>query len=290
MRRTRTGKKIELTTRDIEIFRLLERYRYLRSTYVHAFVGGASQTRFKERLGDLYHEGGYLDRPKQQWQVAGSRYVPVVYENTEKSRRLLHEQGIVVDRREAPHRQFSHTLMTCEILASIELATHDCPGLRFIPISEILGKVPERTCNTRYPMRIPAGNDSITPDGLFGLEYESFGRKSYRFFCLEADRATMPIRRSERRRTSFLAKILTYRELLAKQAYKSHLGLPNLIILTVTTSESHKAHMLIALRDAINQSPQFLFKAMGDMASPMPTILTAPWERVGCSPLAIASP
>src|SRR5580692_9118008 len=66
MRRTRTGRRIELTPRDIEIFRVLARYRYLPSTYIYAFVGGASETRFKERLGDLFHEG-YLDRPGRQW-------------------------------------------------------------------------------------------------------------------------------------------------------------------------------------------------------------------------------
>ena len=68
MRRTRTGKRIELTQRDIDIFKLLRQYRYLRSTYIHAFVGGASETRFKERLGNLFHEG-YLDRPSQQWEL-----------------------------------------------------------------------------------------------------------------------------------------------------------------------------------------------------------------------------
>ena len=86
MKRTSTGKRIELTERDLAIFALLERYRYLRSTFIHAFAGGASETRFKERLGDLYHEGGYLDRPKAQWQFADARYMPVVYEATDKAR------------------------------------------------------------------------------------------------------------------------------------------------------------------------------------------------------------
>src|SRR5665213_4632156 len=80
MRRTQTGKRLELSARDIEIFKLLERYRYLRSTYIHAFVGGASEKRFKERIGDLFHEG-YLDRPEQQWDYARARYLPVAYEN-----------------------------------------------------------------------------------------------------------------------------------------------------------------------------------------------------------------
>jgi hypothetical protein len=55
MYRKSTGKRIELTERDIEIFKLLARYRYLRSTYyIHAFVGG-NRTKLIERLGHLYH-------------------------------------------------------------------------------------------------------------------------------------------------------------------------------------------------------------------------------------------
>ena len=81
MRRTQTGKRLELSARDIEIFKLLQRYRYLHSTYIHAFVGGASATRFRERLGDLFHEG-YLDRPAQQWEFADDRLIEVGMEGT----------------------------------------------------------------------------------------------------------------------------------------------------------------------------------------------------------------
>jgi hypothetical protein len=74
MQRISSGKRIELTPRDIELFKLLYRYQYLRSGFLYAFVGGESQTRFKERLGDLYHDGRFINRPEQQWQGgAGGR-------------------------------------------------------------------------------------------------------------------------------------------------------------------------------------------------------------------------
>src|ERR1700737_637418 len=76
--RKRTGKRITLSPRDREIFTLLYRYRYLRSTFIHAFVGG-NEKRLIERLGDLFHEG-YLNRPPQQWQAFNARYTPAVYE------------------------------------------------------------------------------------------------------------------------------------------------------------------------------------------------------------------
>src|SRR6185312_5424771 len=169
MRRTRTGKRIELTTRDIEMFKLLDRYRYLRSTFIHAFVGGRSKTRCKERLGHLYHEGGYLDRPQQQWQFANSRHMPVVYDNAEGATRVLHECGVLNDGHETahgcngagPHRQFPHALMICEILASIELSARADPNLRFISWREILAKAPEHTRRSPHPFRIPVPQSQV---------------------------------------------------------------------------------------------------------------------------------
>src|SRR5215470_9141771 len=95
MRRIKVGKRIELTERDIELFKLLNRYRYLRSTFLYAFVGGNSETHFKERLGHLYHDGGYIRRPEQQWQFANSRYMPVIYELDTKGEQVLRDQGLL---------------------------------------------------------------------------------------------------------------------------------------------------------------------------------------------------
>src|SRR5690242_7834628 len=119
MRRTPKGLRMELSKRDIRLFELLCRYRYLRSTYLYAFAGGASETRFKERLGDLYHEG-YLDRPKQQWDFADARSRPAVYAIAKKGRAALDAAGngagpghmIAATAR----KQFLHALMICESL------------------------------------------------------------------------------------------------------------------------------------------------------------------------------
>ena len=56
MRRQSAGKSVIVSPRDLLIFRLLARYRYLPSIFLHAFVGG-NPIRFKQRLGELFHEG-----------------------------------------------------------------------------------------------------------------------------------------------------------------------------------------------------------------------------------------
>src|SRR3972149_5103033 len=139
MRRMSVGKRIELTDRDIELFKLLNRYHYLRSNFLYAFLGGNSETRFKERLGHLYHDGRYINRPQQQWQFVNCRYMPVIYELDDKGEQVLRDRGLMQCEspllkkgRMGAYRQFAHELMICDFMASIELGVRQDPSLRFI--------------------------------------------------------------------------------------------------------------------------------------------------------------
>ena len=62
-RRTSKGKRIELTERDLQILRWLYRYRFLSTPQLIVAVQPRSHKRFIERLGDLFHETGLIDRP-----------------------------------------------------------------------------------------------------------------------------------------------------------------------------------------------------------------------------------
>jgi hypothetical protein len=295
MHRTRTGKSLALTSRDIAIFRVLSEYRYLRSTYLHAFAGGASETRFKERLGDLYHEG-YIDRPAKQWEYAQARYQPAIHEIDERARRVLLE---ATAEHEAPrtylsaaaHRQFAHALLICECLASIELAVRACPNLRFIAWAEILARMPEESRMSQLPFRIPITNGTVIPDGLFGLEYRACGIRSYRFFALEADRGTMPISRADSSQTSYLAKLIGYREIIDRRLHKEHWGISSLFVLTVTTGPERLGRMLSGCAE-LGSSPLFLFKALEPKAliSPRFGLLLESWERADLPALSISEP
>jgi Replication-relaxation len=297
-RRTPVGKRLALTARDLEIFRALAGYRYLRSTYVYAFAGGASETRFKERLGDLFHEG-FIDRPQQQWQFAEALHSPVVYELGDRARRLLAEYDgprnyAHTFLSQLAHRQFKHAVSICDCLASIELATSERSALRFIPWSEILARAPEKTKACPMPFRIPvAPGIAIVPDGLFGLEYQSGDKNGYRFFALEVDRGTMPVTRTDGRQTSYFGKLEAYRELVARELHKSHFGIPNLFVLTVTTTERRVDDIVHAWGDRGGLTARFLFKADGAASgtsfAPSPRLVGEPWRRATCAPLLIGN-
>ena len=316
MSRKSTGKGIELTGRDIEIFRLLTRYRYLRSTHLYALAGGKSQKRFIERLGDLYHEGGYLNRPPQQWQAVNARYMPAVYELGNAGELVLKQRDLASDnasfrlgtRGLGAVRQYHHELMICDVVTSIEIGVRADPKLRFVSWQEILGnpKMPQRTRNTRSPLAVPVSvsytcprtkntyryDKPLIPDALFGIEYTTNRQKGYRFYALEADRHTEPVSRGKLQQTSYLRKILQYREIAARDIYRTHWGLPNLLVLNVTTNEQHMKNIMQLVEELSDGkgSTYLLFKTMPSLASveraslPTPDMLTIAWLRVGHGP------
>jgi hypothetical protein len=315
MSRSATNKRIGLTDRDLDIFGLLHHYRYLRSTHLHALAGGKSHKRFIERLGDLYHEGGYVNRPPQQWQAINARYTPAVYELGDAGERALKQHGLLDDA-ESPRlrkgrpgevRQYHHELMICDIMSSIEIGVRANPTLRFISSRDILAKAPEATRQSATPFAVPvfvshamgdklhASDKPLIPDALFGIEYATEGQRSYRFFALEADRNSEPVVRANLHQTSYLRKILQYREIAARATYKAHWGLPNLLVLTVTTSEQHMKNMMRLVDELTDGkgSTSLHFKTMQSLASletsplPSPSMLTEPWHRAGHVPFRI---
>ena len=319
MHRVNTGKRVELSDRDIELLKLLNRYHYLRSNFLYAFLGGNSETRFKERLGHLYHEGRYIDRPEQQWQFANCRYMPVIYELDDKGEQVLRDRGLTQNDspllkkgRMGAYRQFAHQLMICDCMAAIELGVRQDPNLRFISWQEIIRKAPPGTQKLDNPFAMPASimhtsprtgatqraDIKIVPDGLFGLEYKRDGSKVYLFFALDADRNTLPVTRSDLQQTSYLRKILAYRQISIQSIHKSQLGIPNLLVLTVTTNEPHMANIMSLVKELAHEgkSKLFLFKTMSSVGdfkkAPEPTaqFLTDAWRRVGYEAFRIDRP
>ncbi len=304
MCRTASGKRLELTARDIEIFKLLQRYRYLRSTFLYAFVGGKNETRFKERLGALFHDGRYINRPKDQWQFAGARYAPAIYELDRAGEAVLAELGVGSQRAASTgsHSQFAHSLMIAETLASIELGSRAAGNVRFISAEEIIANAPDTARKAGKPLALPVSITHIfprdrtesavfdlIPDAVFGLAYtEPGGAKSYRFFALEAERENR-VAASSLKQTSFLKKVLAYRDIAARETYRAQFGTPNLVVLVVTGSMARVETMKKVVMEvtAGKGSSMFLFRPFPTLADPFkpasPTtdLFSGPWLRAG---------
>ncbi len=147
---------VRLTERDIEILKLLVRFRYLPGDNIHAFVGG-SMSALTRRLNLLSRKPNlYLARPPQQRATADANYRHLIYELDERGSRLCKERGLSLLPK-SYHRNFPHELMVSQIVASMESGTRERQNIRLITWSEILAndKTPEATPAVRQPAAIP---------------------------------------------------------------------------------------------------------------------------------------
>jgi hypothetical protein len=100
----------------------------------------------------------------------------------------------------------------------------------------------------------------------------------------------MPVVRTNPNQTSYLGKTAAYREIIVRRVHKTHLGLPNLLILTITTGEARMADIIRRLGGQTGDSAAFLFKSVNtsSLTTPAPQLLFEPWQRAGFPPLRIA--
>lgn len=218
-----------------------------------------SEKRAKERLTDLFNEdntphgGPYLTRPHQQFRTIDSRYNELVYELTPAAVAALKDNNVWNDISGAHAGPWLHRYMVSFITASIELATQERNDLEYIPQSAILKRA-ETTL--RYPTMFtePDIDHEVTkpliPDAVFGLEYREDSTSAYRFFVVEADRATEPTTTKNFNRKSHLRNLLQYRDYIGNGRYKEHLNLTApLLVLNVLTDQTKNERMVRATRE-----------------------------------------
>jgi hypothetical protein len=295
---------VHLTERDIEIFKLFARYRYLPSDYIHAFIGG-NEKALGRRLNLLARKPNlYLARPHQQRQNADANYRRLIYELDDRGSRVLRERGTSFLSK-SYHHNFAHELAVAQIAASLELGTIENSNVTLITWLEILANdnTPLSTrasatpaaIRVSYALRGETRRDEISADARpFGLQRIIDGKRSYLFFPgIEADCGTEPLDAADLDRSSIVKKFSAYLAIAEQGIYRSHFGFPNFFIPFVTTNGVRMRSMM-QLLDRLTGgrgSKMFLFKTFPSFTSsakPPPAnghMLTEPWQRVGFPPL-----
>lgn len=262
---------------NLDTFKALDRYRYLRSNFVAALLGGSQQHR-KRDLGSLRRRG-FIAAPDQQKNSANYRYSPRVYELAAKGKIELLAHGTTPAQwRES--RQFWHQLMVADIVMSFEIACKE-RGLRFRHRTDIIGAQPlqfRSSISHQFSKHLEHYDGTLQPDELFGINNT--------YFVLEADRQHEPITRPTLNASSYLRKILQYRAVLKSGSYKELI--PNMMVINITTSPVHAKNIQTFMLEELRMSSSaLLFKGIEILGSrdsyPQPLIhlLDEPFHRVG---------
>lgn len=295
MQRQPTGKRIGLRERDLLWFQKLHEHGPLPTSYLHEFTKhlACDKSRALKRLADLYNEGGYLDRPKQQFETIDARFNQIVYGLHERGEDVLKEEGCYNTYAPHPSGPWIHRLMVACVTASLELAMSARSDLRYLPQHTILEhaetglKVPLSYGN---PVTGEMHRGDLIPDAVCGIVYER--EREYRtvLLAIEADRHTEPVRSAKHGRKSFERSFLQYREYIGRGLYKEHLKTSApMLVLTVTTSYRHMETMIDLIRKITpRKQNQFMcFQTVPAFGrpfrppQPLPKLLYGPWPRAG---------
>ncbi|MDG2001776.1 MAG: replication-relaxation family protein [Novosphingobium sp.] len=302
-----TGKRVTPQPRDLLWFEKLAEHGPLPTSFLLEFSRHThkSQKRARERLTDLFNEdntphgGAYLTRPHQQFRTIDSRYNQLVYDLAPAGLAALKKAGFDVH----PSRSgpWLHSFMVSCITASVELAGLERDSLRYLPQSAILARA---DANLRWPADVCDPDTGayytkdLLPDAVFGLEYVAEQGSRFRFFALEADRATEPLTSGSFHRKSYVRHLLQYEDYIEYGGYREHLNLTApMLVLNVTTNLARMQRMLQATAEQYPDGNSYqLFQVWRDFApsfrppEPNRRFIEEGWARSGLEPFDIFKP
>jgi len=278
---------------DIAICRFVHEGRFRRSTDICNFMRHRPAKKITERLGVLYHTA-YLDRPRAQrdYFSANKKRPHYIYALGNRGAALLAE----VDGIDMPNKDWTdknrdigrpfihHRLAIADVITAFKFSLQGRTDVRFIEPPEILSRATEATQRLDNPWkwhaRVPTPGGTIidkalVPDAVFGLDFTA--KRLRYFFMLEADRATMPVWRSNlTSKTSMYAKFLTYFYGHKANYHGRTYNITNFRVLTCSTTPERIQNMVNLIKRKIAPSNMFLFTDVATLQS-TPDVLSLPW-------------
>ena len=162
-------------------------------------------------------------------------------------------------------REEGHALTIAEFMIALECSVRSRADLKLLSAREIVADatsmIERANASRTLTASVPGEADelSVTPDKVFGLEFAATGRRNY--FCLEADRSTMPITRRTLAQSSFRKKLLVYHHAHQAKRHIAQWGIPGFRVLTIAKSAERIGSMIevVAEITAGKGSNVFLF-------------------------------
>jgi len=141
----------------------------------------------------------------------------------------------------------------------VQLACQKTSGVDFISPEEIIDRRPvlpkaqEKGLGWRAETKRQKGRKfsfSVIPDSAFGLRFSpKAGKGRVAYYFVEADRSTMPIRRSNFSRSSYYKKMVGYWQSWQQKLFRKYFGFKNPRILTLTLSDERIQSMIQANKE-----------------------------------------
>ena len=264
---------------DAEILRHVRRHRFLRGSQVVRLLPEEPEGRVLRRLVVLF-EHGYLDRPEAQLRYDARPWgKDLVYGLAKRGVRHLQSLGELDSHRIHEKRvgqlYLDHTLEVAEFMTRLE---RELPPGVSLSYEDDAPSVQRSVAGCSWSVRVGYRGEElrvgVVPDRVFRLAT----RDETLLFCLEVDRGTMPVVRSNPAQSSFYRKLLAYHETWRSGQHVSELGWRRFRVLTLTSSTERRDHLVEVCREVVASGGSGLFMfADRETFSREPSLAAMPW-------------
>jgi hypothetical protein len=296
--------QVEIGERDIALFLILQRYRYLPTRFLSELLDPALRTgygSFKNRLTKL-QRAGYLRLPHRQANVLNAHCKDNVYELGKEGKYELETRGLRSPYHVGFGKLYRHELIACLVQASIETACSGNDALQYVPWTEVMNhpEMPASTKNAKDPFAIPVvvggRRKHIKHDAKpFAIRYthHTGQRVPLNFTGFEVDCATEPLEPLDiYQRSNIEFKFRAIINMAQSRTFRTYFGFKNMVVPFVTTSQKRLNNMMKLLEKVApgGKCTYIIFKYVPDPISshttpnPEDFLLTEPWHRVGYPP------
>jgi hypothetical protein len=265
-----------LTARDLEILAITASYRLATSAQLQALADGSNQGILR-RLQKLFH-AGFLDRLAPQ-RVDGGGSAKMIYAITNRGMRAIQKAGLTMEmtqtdwnaqNRDIGSYAIEHTLLISYIRTVLANAGQAQPSHKLLFWRE--GRYTQD--RVEVPTKDGYVHLPVAPDAYFCLE-DAKGRM---YFFLEADRATMTLKR-------FHQKLKAYAAYFREKGHQRKFNIRFFRVLTVTTSAKRQANLVSLVAEDENLrslARLFLFTADEKLSLQTPeSVLQKIWTMPG---------
>lgn len=288
--------RVDINDRAEATFQILARYRYMPTRFLYALLPKHLQgdySHFQNRLTKWSDKRfSLIAEPRQQYNVYNAHCKDNIYELGKNGTAYLKAAGLYPGYKVGNGDPYHHELLTCLVIASLEIECKQIAGVDFIPWSELItfDQVPTSTKLAENPFRIPNGKNKqgattyTIPDGLpFLLRGNS---KQFFFPGIETDMNTESL--TGNARVTVEKKFKSYINIANNKMFKKHFGFDNMLVLFVFTSRQRMENAK-KLLDKITKGRgcSFILFTYTDhlrstRTSPDPVqLLPSDWDRVG---------
>ncbi len=284
----KAGLNFVLTERDIEILRVINRYRYLRTGQIKRllFQDNTSIQSTRRRLRFLYHNG-YVGR-MVPYVKAGSGGEEVAYHLDKAGEQTLRELGVdirsPVKVGQVRPNFLHHALELSEFRVCLELALQEQNRIdlhRFVCDFELKSHLQKNSGKRRYRLFDEIEHPTtkkrfvVYPDGLIILRAKGAKAEHHALYFLEIDRGTEGLRVIQ-------DKFIGYRLYQEQGRFKKYGSFSHFRLLFQTTSSRRANNMAAALHDY--EASDIVFITTRDQVSEQTVLSSTIWKTTAGEP------